>query len=90
MLARADVHAFVSTPDIAAVSATKSTLDTDQEKMQVKRFPMAHSLGKGQLGRKWCVQVSATPEKDIADSLVQRLKVKGYDGYVVQAEVKRS
>jgi cell division septation protein DedD len=40
------------------------------------------------LGKKWSVQVSATPAKDIADTLVQRLKAKGYDGYVVQAEVK--
>jgi DedD protein len=34
------------------------------------------------------VQVSATPAKEIADTLVQRLKASGYDGYVVQAEVK--
>jgi len=34
------------------------------------------------------VQISATPAKEIADTLVQRLRAKGYDGYVVQAEVK--
>jgi DedD protein len=40
------------------------------------------------LNRKWSVQISAAPAKDIADTLVQRLKAKGYDGYLVQAEVK--
>ena len=34
------------------------------------------------------MQISAAPAKDIADALVQRLKADGYDGYVVQAEVK--
>jgi hypothetical protein len=38
--------------------------------------------------RQWSVQVSAAPAKDIADSLAQQLKTNGYDGYVLQAEVK--
>jgi hypothetical protein len=38
--------------------------------------------------KKWSVQVSAPPAKDIADTLLQRLKAKGYDGYVLQVEVK--
>ena len=49
---------------------------------------MAHSSGSANLSKKWSVQVSAPPAKDIADTLLQRLKAKGYDGYVVQAEVK--
>jgi cell division septation protein DedD len=88
MLARADVHASVSTPNIATVSATKSTPDNDQEMIQANTTPMAHSLGNAQSGKKWSVQVSATPKRDIADTLVRRLKAKGYDAYVVQTEVK--
>ncbi len=38
--------------------------------------------------RQWSVQVSAAPAKDIANSLAQQLKTNGYDGYVLQAEVK--
>ena len=49
---------------------------------------MAHSSGSASLSKKWSVQVSAPPAKDIAETLLQRLKAKGYDGYVVQAEVK--
>jgi DedD protein len=48
---------------------------------------MAHSAESANLSKKWSVQISATPAKDVANSLVQRLKDKGYDGYVVQANV---
>jgi cell division septation protein DedD len=34
------------------------------------------------------VQIAAVPTKDIADTLVQQLKAKGYDGYSVEVEVK--
>jgi cell division septation protein DedD len=37
---------------------------------------------------KWSVQVAAVPTKDSADALLERLKAKGYQGYVVQAQVK--
>jgi DedD protein len=40
------------------------------------------------LSKKWSVQISAAPAKDIAETLVQQLKAKGYGGYMVQAEVK--
>ena len=33
------------------------------------------------------MQVSASPEREIAESLVRRLVAKGYSGYVVQAVV---
>jgi hypothetical protein len=52
-----------------------------------KSRPMAHSAESANLSKKWSVQISATPAKDVANSLVQRLKDKGYDGYVVQANV---
>ena len=38
--------------------------------------------------KKWSVQIAAAPKKDTADTLIQQLKAKGYDGYVVPAEVK--
>jgi cell division septation protein DedD len=39
-------------------------------------------------GKTWSVQISAAPTKNVADELVQQLKAKGYDGYVVEANVK--
>jgi cell division septation protein DedD len=49
---------------------------------------MAHSTDSANLSKKWSVQISAAPAKDVADTLVQKLKANGYDGYVVQTEVK--
>ena len=86
--AKPEVHASASTPNIAMQSATKTTPATDREGIEANTSPMAHSSGSANMGKKWSVQVSATPARDIADTLVQRLKAKGYDGYVVQAEVK--
>ena len=40
------------------------------------------------MGKTWSVQISAAPTKNIADKLAQQLKAKGYDGYVVEANVK--
>ena len=40
------------------------------------------------MGKTWSVQISAAPTKNVADKLVQHLKAKGYDGYVVEANVK--
>ncbi len=40
------------------------------------------------VARQWSVQIAAAPAKNIADSLAQQLKTKGYDGYVLQAEVR--
>jgi DedD protein len=40
------------------------------------------------LGKTWSVQISAAPTKNVADKLAQQLKAKGYDGYVVEANVK--
>jgi cell division septation protein DedD len=86
--AKPDVHGSASTPNTAVQSATKSTPATDREGLQANASPMTDSSRSAHLGKKWSVQVSATPAKDIADTLVQRLKADGYDVYVVQAEVK--
>jgi len=53
-----------------------------------KTMPAAGSSGSVNLGKRWSVQISAAPAKDTADHLVQQLIAKGYDGYVVPAEVK--
>jgi len=83
-----DVHASAATLNSAMRFATKSPPVTDRAGIQANTSPMAHSSGSANLSKKWSVQVSAEPAKDIADTLVQRLKAKGYDGYVVQADVK--
>ena len=38
--------------------------------------------------KKWSVQIAAVPAKTAADALMQRLKDRGYDSYVIKAEVK--
>ena len=86
--AKPDVHASASTPNTAVRFATKSTPVADRAAVQAKTGPIAHSAESANLSKKWSVQISAAPTKDIADTLVQRLKANGYDGYLVQAEVK--
>ena len=88
-----DVHASASTPNGAVRVAAKSASAADEVGVQAllapgKTRPMAHASGSANLSKKWSVQISAAPAKDIADTLIQQLKAKGYDGYMVQAEVK--
>jgi len=88
-----DVHVSASTPNSAVRVAAKSASAADEVGVQAllapgKTRPMAHASGSANLSKKWSVQISAAPAKDIADTLVQRLRANGYDGYVVQAEVK--
>ncbi|MGH7811041.1 MAG: SPOR domain-containing protein, partial [Candidatus Binatia bacterium] len=66
----------------------KSASAAHEVGVQAKTGPIAHSTESANSNKKWSVQISAAPAKDIADTLVQRLKDKGYDGYVVQANVK--
>src|SRR5258706_1061982 len=93
MPTKADVHAPASTAKAAAQVAAKSALATDATDAQpvvesAKTSPIAQSGESASLSKKWSVQISAGPTQAIANSLVQRLIAKGYDGYVVQAEVK--
>ena len=81
--AKPDVHPSASTANDAVRFAAKSASAADGSGVQGLLEPAKTSLRK-----KWSVQISAAPAKDIADALAQRLKAKGYDGYVVQAEVK--
>jgi len=91
--AKSEVHASASTPKGVVRVATKSSSDPEEVGVQTllasrKTRPMAHASGSANLSKEWSVQISAAPAKDIADSLIQRLQAKGYDGYMVQAEVK--
>lgn len=53
-----------------------------------KATAAADPAGRAGLGKTWSVQISAAPTKNVADKLAQQLKAKGYDGYVVEANVK--
>ena len=86
--AKPDVQASASTPNDTARFAGKRASAADRAGVQAKTSPVAHSAESTNLSKKWSVQISATPAKDIAGTLAQRLKEKGYDGYMVQAEVK--
>jgi cell division septation protein DedD len=73
--------------------AAKSAFATDDAGVptvveSAKASPITLSAEESNLSKKWSVQISAVPIKSIADTLVQRLIANGYDGYVVQAEVK--
>jgi cell division septation protein DedD len=83
--AKADVGAPVPTRKAGPRSAAKAAPAIHQ---QAKTNSTAHSAESANLSKNWSVQVSATPAKDAAETLVERLKAKGYDGYVVQAAVK--
>ncbi|HYY24274.1 MAG TPA: SPOR domain-containing protein [Candidatus Udaeobacter sp.] len=87
-----DVHASASTADDSVRFAAKSASAGEEAAVQsaletAGTGPIAHFAESAGLSKKWSVQISAAPAKDIADNLVQRLKANGYDAYVVQAEV---
>jgi cell division septation protein DedD len=91
--AKSEFHASASTPNGALRLDAKNASAEDSGGIRpllepVKASPIAHHTESRDLSKKWSVQISATPAKDIAGSLVQRLKANGYDGYLVPAEVK--
>ena len=83
-----DIHPSASTPNGAVRVTAKNTSGANEVGVLAKTGPIADSAVSANLGKKWSVQVSAAPAKDIADTLIQQLKAKGYDGYMVRAEVK--
>ena len=90
--AKPDVHSSNSTPNSAMRFVAKSASAADGASLQARlepanTSPTVQSPGSAKLSKKWSVQISAAPAKDVADTLAQRLKDKGYDGYVVEAEV---
>jgi cell division septation protein DedD len=91
--ANSEVHASSSTPKGALQLAAENASAADGAGIRsllqpAKASPIAHHTESADLSKKWSVQISAAPAKDIAGTLVQRLKANGYDGYVVEAEVK--
>ena len=91
--AKSELHTSASTPNGALRLATKNASAENSAGIRpllepVQATPIAHHTESGNLSKKWSVQISATPAKDIAGTLVQRLKTNGYDGYLVPAEVK--
>jgi len=91
-LVKPDVHASATTPNGPVPFPANKASAADGARVQallepVKTRPIAPS-GGGHSSEKWSVQISAAPTEDVADTLVQRLKASGYDGYVVRAEVK--
>ena len=70
------------------VQASETDSGVNEPGVQRKTGSVADSAVISNLPKKWSVQISAAPAKDIADTLVLRLKAKGYDGYVVTAAVK--
>jgi cell division septation protein DedD len=85
--ATAETRGPVSSPDGAALVAAKNTQAVEPAATQGKANPIAHGVENAKSSKNWSVQISAAPAKDIADTLMQRLKADGYDGYVVAAEV---
>lgn len=91
--AKANVHASVSTRNGAARSAATSASAADGAGGEAllepaNTSPIAHAAENADSSKRWSVQISAATTKDSADTLVQRLKANGYDGYVIQADVK--
>ncbi len=87
-----DVHISAGTPNGPVRFPAKRAAAADGARVKSllgppKTSSIAHSA-EGDSTKKWSVQISAAPAEDIADSLVQRLKTLGYDGYMVRAEVK--
>lgn len=87
-----NVHVSAATPSGPARFSANRAAAADGSRVQAlleppKTSSVAHSAG-GDSSKKWSVQISAAPAQDIADTLVQRLKTSGYDGYVVRTEVK--
>ena len=70
------------------VPASQNNSGVNDLSVHMKTRPVVDSPVISTLGKKWSVQIAAEPTKDIADTLVQRLKAKSYDGYVVTAVVK--
>jgi cell division septation protein DedD len=85
--AKRDADASSSNRKIPVRFDTKSNQAADQARIQKTTTLMTPSESANS-SKKWSVQIAAAPAKDIADSLVEQLKAKGYDGYSVQAEVK--
>jgi DedD protein len=68
--------------------AAKSADEAPSSPAAQEERQIAQSAKKESLERVWTVQVKSSPDKKYADSWADRLKTKGYDAFVVDADVK--
>jgi DedD protein len=68
--------------------AAKSADEATSSPMAQEERQIAQPAKKESLEKVWTVQVKSSPEKKYADSWADRLKTKGYDAFVVDADVK--
>jgi cell division septation protein DedD len=68
----------------AAISADEAPSSPAAREERQAPQPVKHKS----LERVWTVQVKSSPDKKFADRWVERLKTKGYDAFVVGADVK--
>jgi cell division septation protein DedD len=71
-----------------SVHLSEKSSGANELSVQTKASSDIDSALSPNLRKKWSVQISASPTKDLADNFVQQLKAKGYDAYVVEANVK--
>ncbi len=71
--------------------AAKSAKSTDKAALspvvQAER-QISQPIKKESSERAWTVQIKSSPDKKFADNWADRLKAKGYDAFVVDADVK--
>ena len=77
-------HDDTSTVNRPAHFSDKSDLTANQKRVSKVSATMQNHA---RLEKKWSVQIAAVPSRDIAVSLVERLKANGYDGYIIQVIV---
>ena len=78
---------LVHPPDEMAKNAVRlvKSVNTDESEIEIRP---ATSSGRDKAETRWSVQVAAVPARDVAERLAKELTQKGYDGYVISAEVK--
>ncbi len=72
-----------SPPSAAKSTDEAASLPASEAKRQVSKAPSTQSLE-----RVWTVQIKSSSEKKFADNWANRLRAKGYDAFVVDADVK--
>jgi cell division septation protein DedD len=75
-----------TTPSLTSAPAGRSrTAETPKNPPDATRLQTTRQENPGS---SWTVQALATPDKQIANDWMQRLKVKGYDAFVMEASIR--
>jgi cell division septation protein DedD len=69
-------------------SIETADIPTHRSAAPILAKPRAPTSSTDDVDKKWSVQIAAVPGKAVADTLMKRLKARGYDSYVVMTEVK--